>query len=313
MVDTVPFCKAAGARIEIPEGGLGVAANSTGAAHWKLSAQFKRPPQGQTAFCATTSVSGRALLAKDSTACDPTPSAEWAPTRDYTKGAVGALLGGLGGTAKKAENGLIVVDKAAWQRMYDQRTKSLRCGGANSRVHECFDGAWQPAPADPAPPKQQDWSETLRGSKHGELKTLYVSGPMAREEDVSFHTPQQTSASEAMDLYNEVSQLYMKPCQKSDVGKVTQPAMPKGKVDCSKGGKQLLLGSEQNGPMCMCGPGRSRLKVLAQEQHALRRCVSAQRVALQQAKNAMALSTGGAADRSRLGRSRTQSARGRNQ
>lgn len=318
---------AAGQRIQVAEGRIvdTSANNSTGAAHLAISAKFKKTPRGQKAFCAASSVSGRALLAKDSADCDSTPAADWADvnggvaTKDRTKGAVTALLRGLGDAAHKTANGLVIVDKAAWQRAYDERTKSMRCGGAHSRVHQSFDGAWQSAPSDPAPPEEKQWSESLRCSKHGELKSLYGSGSAGGGVDVHSHSTQQTSSTE-VDLYDEISQLYGKQCQKGNVGNagnvdnadtVYQPAQRKKKVsgESLKVTNNMLLGLEKNVPLCLCGSGQRRLEVLSKEQLALKRCARAQSIALQQAQNAMALPSGKTSGRSRAGQPRAQSAR----
>lgn len=232
--------------------------------------------------------------------------------RERNKGAVDALLGGLGGAASKTESGLMVVDKGTWNRTYNQRTKSLRCGGANSRVHQCFDGAWRSAPADAAPPKEQDWSETLRSDScmHGELRRLYGAGPGTQDEDARPGATNAEAATEAVDLYNEVSQLYGKQRQQDSVDKAGQPSLQRREVVPTKGSKDLqLLGSDGSIPMCLCGPGRRRLDALAQEQIALRRCVSAQRVALQRAHDAMEIKQ--MRGTSRSGRPRAQSARRR--
>jgi hypothetical protein len=314
----------AGARVEVPEGKVKVSSvciepNSTGAAHLAMIASFKRPPQGQVAFSAAGSMSGRALLAKDSADCDPSPAADWADinggvaTRDRAKGAVGALLTGLGGATKEAENGLVLVDQVAWQKLYDQRTKSLKCGGANSRIHKDYDGAWQASPSDPAPRKEEEWSETLRGSRHGELKTLYGVGSARAEEHLHCPTSQQTMATE-VDVYDELCQLYGKQSQTGKAGNLVsahQPVLQKTKLspESPKVADKIRFNLGEKAPTCLCGPGRRRLEVLSQEQRSLRRCVSAQRVALKQAQHAMSMPSRSGTNGSRSRPPRAQSAR----
>lgn len=308
----------AGPRIEVAEGKFKFPPTASGAQHAKLSANFKRAPQNQAAFCAANSVSGRALLAKDSADCDPTPVAKRVEggvgNSDRQKGAVEALLGGLEGAAKKSGDGLRLVDRACWQRVYNKRTQSLRCGGARSRVHQAFDGAWLPAPADGAPPKEQDWSETLRSGSctHGELKRLYEATPQALDEQVHSDERTATAASEMVDLYNEVSELYGKRCQPRAAAKANQPPQLKQKAISAVGSKPLqMLETDESTPICLCGPGRRRLEALVQEQNSLRRCVSAQRVALKCAKDALTLPSGPAEGPPASRQRRTQSARGR--
>eukprot|EP00746_Dinoflagellata_sp_MGD_P166011 gnl/MRDRNA2_/MRDRNA2_95625_c0_seq1.p1 gnl/MRDRNA2_/MRDRNA2_95625_c0~~gnl/MRDRNA2_/MRDRNA2_95625_c0_seq1.p1 ORF type:complete len:336 (+),score=77.73 gnl/MRDRNA2_/MRDRNA2_95625_c0_seq1:74-1081(+) len=302
----------AGQRIEVAQGQT-AANNSTGAAHLALSAVFKKAPKGQRAF-SVASVSGRALLAKDSAECDSTPAADWADVnggvaaRDRRKGAVTALLRD-GDATRKTDNGLVIVVKSAWQRAYDQRTKSMRCGGAHSRVHESFDGAWQVAPSDPAPPEEKQWSESLRCSEHGELNRLYGSDSARPSVDVQNHPTQQTGSTE-LDLYDEICSLYGKQSQKDNGGNAGlgnaesghQPAQRKKQLSDKslKVTNNVLLGVEKSVPMCLCGSGRRRLEVLSQEQNALKQCARAQRIALQQAHDAMALPSERASDRSRI-------------